>query len=80
MLEIYKEDTESVETSKLSSLYTMRIPDSTKTMIDKLSPLWKKKLNERLRLTIAKVLHEANFDPNVYLNGDYEPERDSLQA
>ncbi|MBW2066707.1 MAG: hypothetical protein JRJ03_17495 [Deltaproteobacteria bacterium] len=61
---------ENVETSKLNSLYTIRIPDGTKAMIDKLSPLWKKKLNEALRLTVAKVLHEANFDPNVYLNDD----------
>ena len=37
-----------------------------KKEVDKLSPILKSRLNEQLRLTMARILHEATFDPKNY--------------
>ena len=58
------------EEAKKTAILSVRVADETKAMVDKLNDVWKKKLNHDLRLTVAKVLHEANFDPSVYLNPD----------
>ena len=58
------------EEAKLDAVYTFRLPMSTKAMIDRLSIEDKADLNRRLRITVAKKLHEVNFDPAVYLNGE----------
>ena len=55
------------EYDKLSETYSMRIPEITKNKIDKLPPPIKRKLNYELLLTIARVLHEAEFNPCDYL-------------
>ena len=54
--------------SKLDATYTFRLPASTKAMVDRLSCEDKTDLNRKLRLEIAKKLHETNFDPKVYLS------------
>lgn len=64
------EDMKNIELDdidKLLSSFTFRCPEITKAKLDKLSPAWKKKLNEELLLTTAHILHEADFDPRVYL-------------
>lgn len=53
---------------KLDAIYTLRIPEVTKRAIDKLLPEKKAKLNRKLLNTIAKILHEANFYPEIYLS------------
>lgn len=58
---------DSNDEGKLDSVYTFRIPSHTKSMTDKLSVEDKADLNYRLRLTIAKKLHEINFDASIYL-------------
>ena len=55
---------------KLTESYTFRIPEITKVKTDRLSAAWKKKLNEALLLTTAKILHEAEFDPSKYLSSE----------
>jgi len=57
----------SIETDKLTESFAMRIPEITKRKLDKLSPKDKKSLNEALLITIARVLHEADFAPGKYL-------------
>jgi hypothetical protein len=52
---------------KLSETYSMRIPEITKIKIDKLPAPFKRKLNHELLMTIARVLHEADFNPCNYL-------------
>ena len=58
---------EHPEQGKLDALFTVRIPTGTKSMVDKLDPTWKAKMHYDVRTTIAKVLHEAGFDRNLYL-------------
>lgn len=55
---------------KLLESITFRCPEYTKHQIEKLSPAWKKKLNEALLIAAARVLHDAAFDPTVYLKSD----------
>ena len=52
---------------KLEINFTLRIPEITKGHIDRLSSEMKKKLNNRILLTMARTLHEADFDPRKYL-------------
>ena len=56
------------EHDKLDETFAFRIPELTKKMAVKLSPEFKKKLNAELLMTIARVLHEADFDPRKYLS------------
>jgi hypothetical protein len=53
---------------KLDDTYSFRLPEITKKQVDKLSPPFKKKLNLKMLLVIAEVLHEAEFDPRDYLS------------
>jgi len=59
---------EPYEQGKLDAIFTIRIPGGTKAMIERLNLTWRAKLNEDMRETIARVLHEANFDKSVYLS------------
>jgi len=56
--------------NKLLESITFRCPEYTKHQTDKLSPAWKKKLNEALLIATARVLHDANFDPRIYLKSE----------
>lgn len=62
---------ERLETDKLSDEFTMRIPAVTKIGIDRLPKHFKRRLNERILVTMAQVLHEAAFDPRRYLLTEY---------
>lgn len=55
---------------KRTETYSLRVPEITKTKIDRLSPVWKSELNDKLLLTIAKVLHDSEFDPKIYLSSE----------
>jgi hypothetical protein len=57
----------SIEFYKLLDNFSMRVPVITKKLIEKLTPVQKKKLNEKILITIAEVLHDANFNPIKYL-------------
>ncbi|NPV03847.1 MAG: hypothetical protein HPY67_03850 [Syntrophaceae bacterium] len=62
------------ETDKLDAIYQVRLPSMTKSMVDRLTAPWKKKLNAEILKTVSRVLHEANFRPSLYLksNGSNE--------
>jgi len=62
---------ERLETDKLTDEFTLRIPSVTKIGIDRLPKHFKRRLNERLLITMAQVLHEAAFDPRRYLVTEY---------
>ena len=55
---------------KLEENYTLRIPEITKHKIDKLPKNIRDTLNYEILITIAHVLHEADFDPRLYLSSD----------
>jgi hypothetical protein len=57
----------SLEHGKLDTTYTLRIPSGTKAMLDRLTDEQKTKLNNDLRLVMARALHDATFNPNDYL-------------
>jgi hypothetical protein len=56
---------------KLSEIFSIRIPAVTKMQLDKLSSAYRTKLNERVMISIAQILHEASFDPSFYLVENY---------
>ncbi len=56
-----------METDKLLAEYSLRIPDVTKFEIDKLTSLQKSELNNEIRITMARAIHAACFDPEKYL-------------
>lgn len=62
---------ERLETDKLTHEFTFRIPEILKVEVDRLSKYHKRRLNERLLVTIAAVVHEAKFDPRRYLQTEY---------
>ena len=53
---------------KLDETFTFRLPEATKKHIEKLPTDLKKKLNIKLLLSVAEILHEADFDPRKYLS------------
>lgn len=53
---------------KLTETFTLRIPEITKAGIDRLPPILKTKLNNEILLTMARVIHESKFDPQLYLS------------
>lgn len=61
---------EELKTDKLTESITFRCPEFTKAQADRLSPAWKKKLNEALLIATAKTLHDAAFDPSIYLKSE----------
>lgn len=62
---------ERLDTDKRTEEFTMRVPEITKAAIDRLSPHFKRRLNDRILVTMAAVIHEATFDPRRYLIADY---------
>jgi len=60
-----------LETDKRTDEFTLRVPSVTKVAIDRLAPHYKRRLNDRILVTIAQVLHEADFDPRRYLVSEY---------
>lgn len=60
-----------IKHDKLTEIFSMRIPSVTKAGLDSMPSAWKTKLNERLLICIAQVLHESRFDPSFYLVEKY---------
>ncbi len=52
---------------KLEVNFTLRIPEVTKRQLERLPATMKKKLNNRILLAMAHILHEADYDPRKYL-------------
>jgi len=52
---------------KLTELYSIRIPEVLKIQVDRLSSPWRKRLNDAILITMAKVVADANFDPHLHL-------------
>lgn len=59
--------TDEIIHDKLTEQFMIRIPEITKTEIDKLSAEIKKRLNKELLVTMARVIHESKFNPTIYL-------------
>ncbi len=53
---------------KLDETFTFRLPEVTKKQVDKLPADLKKKLAIKLLLSVAEILHEADFEPRKYLS------------
>lgn len=66
-------------TDKLTEEYCLKIPETTKVKLEKLTKSQKKFLNERLLVAIARVLHEAEFDPIRYLVEDYDGQKQNAR-
>ena len=62
----------SLDTDKRIEDFSLRIPEYTKTLLDKLTKHQKSKLNDELLVTMAKALHNAKFQAEEYLKEDYE--------
>ena len=60
----------SLETDKRTEEFALRIPEVTKNELDKLTKYQKAKLNDEILITMAKVIHNAKFDPCLYLKTD----------
>jgi len=56
------------QVDKLTENYTVRVPEILKKQIDNLPMSHKRRLTEAILVAMAKVVHDARFDPIVYLN------------
>ena len=61
---------DDLQYDKLTEEYTIRIPEVTKTYIDNLSPTFKKRLNNEILKTMARVVHESRLDYSLYLSSE----------
>jgi hypothetical protein len=57
-----------MQTEKLTETYTLRISPTLKEMLDALNTEQKHDLNHRLRIEIARAIHNSKFSPDVYLS------------
>lgn len=55
---------------KLTESFSIRIPEITKHRLDKLSPAMKRRLNDSILIAMARVLHDSEFDPSMYLKSE----------
>jgi hypothetical protein len=58
----------TVKIDKLNESFSMRIPEITKTLLEKLTPEQKKTLHNAILVIIAKHLHDSTFDASIYLS------------
>lgn len=65
---------------KLTEQYTIRVPAILKKQIDQLPMQHKRRLTEAILVAMAKVCHEAAFDPTVYLNEEKFKANDASQS
>jgi len=54
---------------KLTRTFSMKVTDTLKDGYEKLSAAQRVRLQERLRYQMARAIHEALFDPRLYLEG-----------
>ena len=57
----------SIEMDKKLETISVRVPSITKSKVDKLNATQKKALNEAILVTVARAIHDAEFDPSKYL-------------
>ena len=62
----------NLDTDKRTEDFSLRIPEYTKQLLDKLTKHQKSKLNDQILITMARALHEAKFEPEVYLKEDIQ--------
>lgn len=58
------------EIGKRTETYTFRMPENLHFHVIKMTPHWKRRLADALLITVAKVVHESEFDPMFYLKDD----------
>jgi hypothetical protein len=56
-----------IEIDKCTESWTVKIPEILKAKLDKLSSPQKAALKESILFVMAKHLHEADFNPEIYL-------------
>jgi hypothetical protein len=61
----------TIDYGKLDSSITFRIPGHAKALFHKLPIERKHEAEHRLRIVIARAIHDSKFDPDIYL-GDEE--------
>lgn len=61
---------DDLQHDKLTEEYTLRIPEVTKNYIDKLSPTFRKRMNNEILKTMARVVHESKLDYSQYLSSE----------
>jgi hypothetical protein len=52
---------------KLTEIYSLRIPEHLKEMVERLDIEQRHALNTNIRTEIAKAIHASKFDAKVYL-------------
>ena len=63
-------DLKGIQIDKCTENYTIRIPEVLKHHLDSLPARNKTSLKEAVLLTIARHIHEYQFDPEKYLSTD----------
>jgi hypothetical protein len=67
------------QVDKLTENYTIRVPEILKKQIDSLPMSHKRRLTEAILVAMARVVHDARFDPILYLNEEKNKTIDALQ-
>lgn len=62
------EDLKGIEIDKCTDSYTVKIPEILKHHLESLPAKQKTSLKEDVLLTIARHIHEYNFNPAKYLS------------
>jgi hypothetical protein len=57
----------SLEIDKLTEQYTLKIPEVLRVGLSSLSPDQRKRMNVKLMVAMAAVIHESRFNPENYL-------------
>lgn len=60
----------TIDTDKCTEQFTMRIPEVLKLDLDKLSKKQKSDLVETILITMARAVHNARFNPEIYLKSN----------
>lgn len=55
---------------KRTETYSIRIPENLHQRIAKLSDHWKRRMANEILIAMARIVHEAEFDPTFYLKDD----------
>ena len=66
--------TATIKIDKLNEQFSMRIPEVTKSFLEKLNPEQKKALHNAILVVIAKHLHDSTFDASIYLSTENSTE------
>ena len=62
---------QGIDQDKCTEQFTFRIPEVLKSEWDKLSKVQKAKNIEQLKITMARAIHEAKFNPESYLSSNH---------